>query len=170
MGIWNVEIELAVGSSLVQRDLSGVAEDVIDVLLDNSPAVSVSPVGLLVRLSVEGSDHLAAMSTATDLTLLALEKATDDVFSVVSARAIDEARSEAELEEPNFPQLLGVHELAEHLGVSRQRASQLGQSPTFPTPIVRLGSGPIWLEAAVLRYVASWQRRPGRRNSKLPVV
>jgi predicted DNA-binding transcriptional regulator AlpA len=69
---------------------------------------------------------------------------------------------ERSLETRNFPELVGVSELAELLGVSRQRASELANSKTFPKPVAQLSSGPVWVEAAVRRYENEWPRRPGR--------
>lgn len=54
--------------------------------------------------------------------------------------------------------LVGVTEIAELLGVSRQRADQLSHSPGFPEPIAELASGRIWLQA----QVEKWAREAGR--------
>jgi prophage regulatory protein len=40
--------------------------------------------------------------------------------------------------------LLGTHELAALLGVSRQRAHQLAAHPTFPAPAADLRIGRVW--------------------------
>lgn len=41
-------------------------------------------------------------------------------------------------------QLLGINEIAETLGVSRQRADQLAKRPDFPKPVAELRMGRIW--------------------------
>ncbi len=56
-------------------------------------------------------------------------------------------------------------EVAELLKVSRQRASALARSESFPSPVVALRSGPVWTRASVNRFVESWRRRPGRTAS-----
>jgi predicted DNA-binding transcriptional regulator AlpA len=54
--------------------------------------------------------------------------------------------------------LLGPHELAALLGVSRQRAYQLAARPDFPAPAATLAIGRVWLLADVI----AWGRARGR--------
>jgi prophage regulatory protein len=54
--------------------------------------------------------------------------------------------------------LVGVREIADMFGVSRQRASQLGSKDDFPTPTAVLASGPIWNRSDV----EEWARATGR--------
>jgi predicted DNA-binding transcriptional regulator AlpA len=53
---------------------------------------------------------------------------------------------------------MGVAEVAELLGVSRQRVTQLAKVDGFPAPTSRLASGPVWESADVER----WARETGR--------
>ena len=69
---------------------------------------------------------------------------------------------EKQVMESNVPELVGVTELAQLLGVSRQRASELARSRDFPAPIAVLRSGPVWRKTAIARHVGKWERRPGR--------
>jgi predicted DNA-binding transcriptional regulator AlpA len=56
-------------------------------------------------------------------------------------------------------ELVGVHEIAEMLGVSRQRVHAITRThPDFPPPIAELASGRIWRRADV----EAWARRTGR--------
>jgi prophage regulatory protein len=61
--------------------------------------------------------------------------------------------------------LVGLTEIAEILGVSKQRVTQLARDyEDFPTPEVELAGGRIWRRSAI----ESWVRRhparaPGRR-------
>ena len=48
--------------------------------------------------------------------------------------------------------LMGVHEVAEQLGYTRQRVHQLAKEPGFPEP-VKLQCGLVW----TARAIASWQ-------------
>ena len=57
---------------------------------------------------------------------------------------------------------VGVSEVAEILGVSRQRASELRTRPGFPAPIADLASGPVWTRGSLDRFISTWERRPGR--------
>jgi predicted DNA-binding transcriptional regulator AlpA len=55
--------------------------------------------------------------------------------------------------------LVGVTEIAEMLGVSRQRVDQIVRSDgRFPKPVAELHAGRIWLRTDV----AAWARRTGR--------
>lgn len=63
---------------------------------------------------------------------------------------------------PSTPELLAATDVAELLGVSRQRVWQLQERPEFPEPYVRLGSGPVWTRPAIERFAESWERKPGR--------
>lgn len=53
---------------------------------------------------------------------------------------------------------MGAAEVAEYLGVSRQRVLQLREKPDFPAPVSHLASGPIWESADVEK----WARETGR--------
>jgi hypothetical protein len=46
-------------------------------------------------------------------------------------------------------ELVGVTEIADVLGVSRQRASQLASTKGFPEPLAKLACGQIWEREAV---------------------
>lgn len=54
--------------------------------------------------------------------------------------------------------LMGVAEVAELLGISRQRVTQLAKQEGFPEPAVQLAAGPVWESADVER----WARETGR--------
>ena len=57
-----------------------------------------------------------------------------------------------------MPKIVGVYEIADLLGVTRQRVQQLIKHADFPAPAVTLRSGPIWL----LTDVQDWAKRTGR--------
>ncbi|MCQ3807492.1 MAG: serine/threonine-protein kinase [Acidimicrobiaceae bacterium] len=58
----------------------------------------------------------------------------------------------------------GVSEIAQELGLSRQRVSQLRESPGFPAAIGEISAGPIW----DLNDVARWNTSGLRRSSGRP--
>ena len=53
---------------------------------------------------------------------------------------------------------MGTAEVAEFLGLSRGRVTQLAQSEDFPAPIARLAAGPVW----ELAEIEQWARETGR--------
>lgn len=65
------------------------------------------------------------------------------------------------------PDLMGVGEVAERLGVSRQRVDQLTREHAdFPEPVEHLRSGRVWKKAAIEAWIASHPERPGGRPRK----
>ena len=54
--------------------------------------------------------------------------------------------------------LVGVAEIADMLGVTRQRVHQLMQAPDFPNPVAELSAGRIWNRDEV----EAWARSTGR--------
>jgi predicted DNA-binding transcriptional regulator AlpA len=57
--------------------------------------------------------------------------------------------------------LVGTAEIAELLGVSRQRVHQLTSRDDFPAPVAVLASATIWEREAV----EEWARRTGRQRA-----
>lgn len=59
-------------------------------------------------------------------------------------------------------ELMGVHEIAEFLGISKQRVNQLSWNhSSFPDPVAALACGPIW-DADAIREFKLVHRKPGR--------
>jgi hypothetical protein len=54
--------------------------------------------------------------------------------------------------------LVGITEIGELLGVTRQRANQLSNTASFPAPAADLAGGRIWEREAVEK----WARETGR--------
>lgn len=52
-------------------------------------------------------------------------------------------------------ELVGIAEIGELLGVSRQRVTQLAKRDDFPAPIARLRMGPVW----TLKAVRGWNKQ-----------
>lgn len=63
---------------------------------------------------------------------------------------------------PTLPEMVSSQEVAEILGVTRQRVSQLRSSPAFPAALLELRTGPIWNAAAIKKFARDWPRKPGR--------
>jgi predicted DNA-binding transcriptional regulator AlpA len=63
--------------------------------------------------------------------------------------------------------LVGVTEIAEVLGVSRQRADQISREhPDFPDPEVTLTSGRVWSRAAIDEWIRLHPKRKSGRPSR----
>jgi len=63
--------------------------------------------------------------------------------------------------------LVGMAEIAEMLGVTRQRADQLTRAyADFPKPEAELSAGRVWKRAAIERWIRAHPvRKPGRPHS-----
>ena len=59
---------------------------------------------------------------------------------------------------------MGPHEIAELLGVSRQRFQQLTRYPTFPKPYQVLRAAKIWLRADIEAWIK--QHRAPRADAE----
>lgn len=78
----------------------------------------------------------------------------------VAARRWDEVQREADA--IGLPELVGASEIADLLGVSRQRVHQLTTHTGFPAPLVQVRMGPLWDAKAVAAFDRQWERKPGR--------
>lgn len=128
--------------------------DLSDRLSAHSPAMSVDRDwrGGAITVCVEAdtainaaSEAMAVVSdalTAEDLdwTTTAITVQNEDVFS-------------AELNKPLFPEVVGYAEIAKLVGVSRQRARQFAEKPSFPAPVIKTAQGPLFNLHAVERWL-----------------
>ena len=100
--------------------------------------------------TVEAPNPVAAL----DYLIEALSAAVPAHFEVDRAEIMTEARQERELNIPTFPDMVGIVEIADMAGRSRQRAYQMvTENKSFPKPIIETRSGRLWLKAAVERYL-----------------
>jgi hypothetical protein len=64
-------------------------------------------------------------------------------------------------------ELLAGADIARLAGVSRQRAFTLAKTAGFPRPALETSLGPFWRTADVEKFLATWERRPGRPTKPL---
>lgn len=137
-------------------------DDVLDQWADDLESVDASVarvpgVGVDVTLYADG--HLAMLAAA--------DKLVGEVTSVIRVEPVGvsvtrESVHEVRAESPTMPELMSAAEIADELGVARQRVHQLRSMATFPAPLAELRGGAVWDAAAVRRFNAEWARRPGR--------
>jgi hypothetical protein len=155
---WSVRVELAGPARGLDPD---VVSDVLESLEDNAAVASLGVRSLGVRLSVDEQEALAAQSKALKLVRAAVSRVGLSEWPLVGIGAATMEELAEELARPNYVALAGVSELAKILGVSKQRASELAKSRTFPKPLMVLASGPVWAVPAVDAFSKTWNRRPG---------
>lgn len=105
-------------------------------------------------LTVEAASPAEAVGSAVSRMPIAGEVLAAEVMTIEEA--------DRRLVEPAFPEIVGMTEVAEMLGVSRQRVSALRSRPEFPAPVQTLAAGPIWRKGDLTTFAEGWQRKPGR--------
>lgn len=138
-----------------------------DEILDFAPAIGLQPDHYTVRIAVEAPTALEAADYGLARVLSAAERAAMPKWPVVDVQVTEWGEFLSQLEQPTHPSVVGVSEVAEILGVSKQRASVLARSPSFPPPLVELASGPVWIEPNVHHFCETWERKPGRPRKKV---
>ena len=160
---WTVSFE---AKGEIPAALDDALEEFLDLLVDRGGAVSSSTVGdrysatFNVDEAVENAAAAVALGYDTFTTLA--DKSGLPTWPVVRAEALTFEEQDHDLDSPNFPELAGVSEIADIVGVSRQRASALAKTAEFPTPVATLASGPVWTRPSLNRFVDKWPRRDGR--------
>ena len=165
---WSVAVDLALDGSQPKRKVADAAEELVDLLADDAPALSIGESSVGVQLSVASRSAAGAVKAAVVRVEQAAAKARLRHAGPLRVEATTVAALEGELERPSLPALVGTFEVAALLGVSRQRVSELSRAGHFPTPLATLASGPVWMEAAIVRFAESWDRSPGRRPTREP--
>ena len=151
---WIVSLDAEIQETFSEE----LADRLLEALKEYSPAVSGRGGRVGITMSIDASNARQAFDRAHS----ALRQALGRRFNVVDVRVQTLKQLGRELEAPAIPALAGISEIAEILGVSRQRASELAGSDAFPKPVANLAAGPVWLGSTVLSFNQQWERRPGR--------
>jgi hypothetical protein len=149
-------------------------DDLLDALVGHGATIAAGDRRWSVTLSVHDDVPApkAAMLALTYVQRAAarcLGTAAPALGQMITMSAITFAEQDRLLDEPAFPKLVGIAEIAELLGVSRQRASELQTRPGFPAAVAKLKSGPVWRKGDLSRFADTWERKSGRpRRAELP--
>jgi len=159
---WTVRFETSHPDLRLTENL---ADEVMEGLKDHMPAVSYGPHTMSASFCVTADSAKRAVELGLRLFRSALQQVgiKQNIVAVEIQTLDDLSRG---VKGANFPELVGVAELAAILKVSKQRVSELARLPDFPRPIVHLKSGPVWRKATVIRHMRHWARRPGRPREK----
>lgn len=171
MGEWSVSIDVAAGRGVRRFPrLEARLCDLVDELGRHGGVAHGASSGRRygARLSVEAATPAAAVEAATEVFEKAAAHAGLPPWEVVQVEVLSPEELRRQNAAPSLPELVGVGEVAEMLGVTRQRASGLARSSTFPPPLAELKAGPVWARLSVERFVAQWHRSPGRRPAAPP--
>jgi hypothetical protein len=128
-------------------------EDILEELAEFSPAVQFGN-GLL---SITATRRANSAIEAYDYIHEALNPLTGKLeIELVEIKTIE--RQDRDLEVSNLPELVGLAEIADIAGTTRQRVFQMTANRGFPFPVMELRSGRLWNKAAVETYLGN--RRP----------
>lgn len=75
---------------------------------------------------------------------------------------VRESEHQRRADEPTMPELMSAAEIADELGISRQRVHQLRDTEAFPAPLADLRGGAVWDAKAIRKFNEGWERKPGR--------
>mgnify|MGYP001044658296 CR=1 FL=1 len=160
--MWAVRVDAVLGDA-VDEDL---IEAIRDRLAPRHAAAGVArgggepvPGRITVQLSVDARTlRQAADAAAREVTDALRERGRTARLTRLEAMPEDELDAELRAS----VELMGVREIADVAGVSRQRADQLTKRGDFPRPLAELAAGAVWDGAAVRRWLAAWTRKAGR--------
>ncbi|ROO82607.1 hypothetical protein EDD29_0088 [Actinocorallia herbida] len=120
----------------------------------------------ILSFEIADADNLVEATSDAYALARAVLKSTLGTADLVGARIDTTADYWEELMHPQEPDLIGISEVAEMLGVSRQRAEKMasgGQNSRFPKALRSEGRAKLYHRVAVERFVNSWTPgKPGR--------
>lgn len=126
-------------------------------LADRDASVSRQPErGVNVTVWIDGVDVVEAVPAARRVAASVIDA------DPIGVSSLDDDEYERMADAPTLPRLLSAPDVADVLGVSRQRVHQLRTMAAFPAPVVELRTGPIWDARAIDRFDRDWKRKPGR--------
>ncbi len=159
---WSVEMEIPHQVKSADR-LADLVDDLLETLAPYAAVASHDAYMLSVRFNISASEAISAAEKAKRVFATALRKLDFPHIPRLIRVEIETVEDlTRRLQESNAPDIVGVSEVAEMLNTTKQRASALARSRSFPRPIAVLASGPVWRRNVILRYVGQWPRKPGR--------
>jgi len=166
---WSVLVEIEAPEGEHLRAGDRCLDALADVLIaEHHGIITGSATGWSARISVDDFDPVHADWQAVEagrrIVMGMAEKVGLPDWPVVRLEAVREDVLDAELERSNFPDVVGTQEVTKLLDVSRQRLHELRHSGRFPTPMIELAAGPIWLRTAIDSFLDHWARKPGRTS------
>jgi hypothetical protein len=134
------------------------------------------------RMRIRFDDHVIATdSFVEDHDAVARVRSTIEDWATsvgIGTSLISESRLTLDeynrsIREPEVPELVGIAEIAELLGVSRQRASELADTGRLGNPAARIAATRVWAKSSILSSLegthgaSKLTRRPGRPSKKV---
>jgi hypothetical protein len=163
---WNVRLEAEdLEGAIPDDNAQSITDALFEILHEQSPAVSIGNGSLSVTMKIVADSPVRAVEEAVML----LDKAGSQAgvwdltkYLVRMSAETPEAFKRRVLT-PDRVELVGLAEVAEMLGISRQRASELTRRREFPMPVIVLAATPVWLASSVEYFRNNWDRKSGRK-------
>lgn len=152
---------------------AGLTDDQVDAVADRlsehyGSFAADAAGGWAATFSVDAEDAQRATFLGLETTRSIAEASQLPAGEVVRLEAVRDDVVDEELAEPNYPDLVSGPEIAQILGVSRQRVHQLAtEHVRFPAPLYRLGAGSLWVRQAIETFADGWERKPGRPRATI---
>lgn len=161
MNEWTITLDVATQEQLPEEQLVQLDEQAEGVADGSVTSRGPDDPGFTLRVTLYAESLGHAVYEAMDLVAkLAVGLSSADLVGVSGETA---ERAAQRALRPDTPELMAATDVAELLGVSRQRVHQLAADrPDFPVTYARLGTGPIWARPAIEAFARSWPRKPGR--------
>lgn len=135
--------------------------DALDELARYGAAIGVSNnwTSAHVTMTIRAADLISAAEKA-----LSIIKGIHSIknISAEDVRVVTPERLDAENAEPIFPPVVGYAEIAQMIGISRQRVRQLSNTPKFPHPVIKTSQGPLYNQYAIELWAETRDTKPGR--------
>lgn len=155
MTTYYVDLDVRTDRPLTADEL----DHVLDTLTPHAAVLSVQGDRLGASLAVD-VDEIADAYPAARAAISAAVPA--EIAAVESVKVATEQARDREVAEPTIPELVGYAEIADIVGVSRQRARAFADLDDFPAAVVRTAAGPLRTRAAVESWAKHRRTAPGR--------
>lgn len=163
---WNVTV---VFQKATMNDAD--AAEVLEALADLRPVLVVAEeeAGYATRYTLTVHPEESSLRQAIATGLRRVEDATGERAQGVEA--LPQRDVVRQLQRSTIPQLVGNADIADMLGVTRQRAGQLADVDGFPPAVMTIKAGPLRVRDQVEDWARTWNRKAGRpkKTSTLPV-
>lgn len=161
---WDVTVEFAATTDPFDSSTEA-ADKLLKATEKFDGVVAIDPSRAAFDLTVPGTVE-DAVNSAIRCAYDSMNRVGASAFHVSRLEIIDAERALREIDEPTYPRILGVAEVAEVLAVSKQRVNELRESGRLPQPLTELRSGPVWPAPTIDRFLEEWDRRPGRPRKR----
>lgn len=148
---WVVTITLDLDPDMAEMDAWEQQLADIDAVVGRVPRRGVEVTLYAADLGIDGALRFARERVAAVVT-----------SDPIGIEVITEDEHLRRADSPTVPELMSAAEIADELGVSRQRVHQLRAAAAFPSPLADLRGGAVWDARAIRKFASEWERKPGR--------